>query len=74
MTKSIFFPQNMTTYGLLSLENPLDRSQPPLYFVTKWQKIATKQNPSHDWEFGVRTSFHYAYAMHPKKKRQNKFG
>jgi hypothetical protein len=48
MTKSIFFPQNMTTYGLLSLENPLDRSQPPLYFVTKWQKIATKQNPSHD--------------------------
>jgi hypothetical protein len=43
MTHSNFFPQNMTTYGLFSLENPLDRSQPPLCLVTKWQKIATKK-------------------------------
>ncbi len=45
MTPSNCFPQNMTTYGRFSLENPLDRSQPLLCFVTKWQKIATEKKP-----------------------------
>ncbi len=36
------FLQNMVTLGLLFLKNPLNRWQPILFLVTKWQKSTTK--------------------------------
>jgi hypothetical protein len=37
------FPKKLWIWAFLFLKNPLNRSQPILFLVTKWQKSATKK-------------------------------